>query len=100
MGKPVKRARDRYLKAHQEAEEEGSPDPAGAAKKAVNSIKRKLPAVTFSGEFSQRGNDHIITHSGLFASTSTTFKTGRNLKPNWPPMTMSRRSLFRRLALG
>jgi hypothetical protein len=46
MGKPVKRARDRYLKAHQEAEEEGSPDPAGAGKKAVNS-KAQAPGGNF-----------------------------------------------------
>ena len=63
--KPVKRVRDRYVKAHQEAVEEGSPDPAIVAKKAANPLKRKLPAVTFSGEFSRREDNALETHSGL-----------------------------------
>jgi hypothetical protein len=63
--KIVKRVRDRHAKAFKDAEEEGKPDPAVAAKKAANSLKLKMPAVTWSGAFSERVDSAIETHSGF-----------------------------------
>ena len=48
------RVKDKYDKAYNTAREDGRPDPAKAAKKAVDSLKRKLPAITFSGQFERR----------------------------------------------
>ena len=63
--KLVNRVRDGYAKAYQTAVEEGNPDPAAAAKKAVHRRKLKLPAVTFSGAFSRREDSAIESHSGV-----------------------------------
>ena len=38
------RVKDKYEKAYNTAKEDGRPDPAKAAKKAADSLKRKLPA--------------------------------------------------------
>ena len=57
--KIVKRVQERYAKAFKTAEEEGKPDPAAAAKKAANSLKLKMPAVTCSGAFSERADSAI-----------------------------------------
>ena len=35
------------------------------AKKAVEHLKKNLPAVTWSGKFSRRGNEYLLQHSGL-----------------------------------
>ncbi len=38
------------------------------AKRAVDSQKKRLPAVMLSGRFSRRANDALILHSGLFCA--------------------------------
>ena len=63
--KLVKRVSSGYAKAFETAVEEGKPDPAVAAKKAVHTKKRELPAVTWSGAFSERVDSAIESHSGL-----------------------------------
>jgi hypothetical protein len=63
--KLVNRVRDGYAKAYETAVEEGNPDPAAVAKKAVHRRKCNLPAVTFSGAFSRREDSAIESHSGL-----------------------------------
>ncbi len=39
-----------------------------AAKRAVDQLKKDLPAVTWSGTFSQRANDKLLQHSGLLCA--------------------------------
>ena len=63
--RPVERVKARYLSALAAAEKQGDPHPYETAKEAVRSIKKDLPAVLFSGEFSARANEHITAHSGL-----------------------------------
>ena len=63
--KPVSRVRDKHASAYNEAIVEGNPDPAAYAKKTVGPLKKKLPAVTFSGRFKQRANGSLLTHSGI-----------------------------------
>jgi hypothetical protein len=36
-----------------------------AAKQAIDSLKKELPAVLWSGTFTQRANDRLVQHSGL-----------------------------------
>jgi len=62
---PVGKVRDRYEKAYKKAVEDGSPDPARAAKKGADSLKKKLPAITFSGLFKKRCDAGMLAHSGL-----------------------------------
>ena len=38
------------------------------AKRAVEELKKALPGVTWSGTFSQRANDKLISYSGLFCA--------------------------------
>jgi Protein of unknown function (DUF3987)/VirE N-terminal domain len=38
------------------------------AKQAVDALKKQLPAVTWSGTFSQRANDKLVQHSGLLCA--------------------------------
>ena len=62
------RVKDKYDKAYNTAREDGRPDPAKAAKKAVDSLKRKLPAITFSGQFERRHDSGLLVHSGLLCA--------------------------------
>ena len=66
--KIVKRVRDCHAKAFKAAEEEGNPDPAAAAKKAAHNLKLKMPAVTWSGAFSERSIAHSKRTPAFFAS--------------------------------
>ena len=78
--KPVAHVKTRYLSALQAAKQQGDPDPYKTAKEAVHDIKKKLPGVLFSGEFSQRANEHIITHSGLLCLDLDNLEDGASLK--------------------
>src|SRR5262245_11936899 len=40
----------------------------GDGRKAIDPLKKKLPAVTFSGRFKQRANGGLIQHSGLICA--------------------------------
>jgi hypothetical protein len=53
MGKQIEKIREVY--------NNGS----GDRRKAIDSLKKRLPAVTFSGRFKQRRSDSLIEHSGL-----------------------------------
>jgi hypothetical protein len=39
-----------------------------AAKRAVDTLKKELPGVLWSGTFSQRKNDALVQHSGLLCA--------------------------------
>ena len=78
--KPVAHVKTRYLSALQAAKQQGDPDPYKTAKEAVHDIKKKLPGVLFSGEFSQRANEHIINHSGLLCLDLDNLEDGASLK--------------------
>ena len=76
----VDRVKARYARAFQAAEKQGAPKPYETAKEAVREIKKKLPGVLFSGEFSRRANEHIITHSGLLCLDLDHVGNGSSLK--------------------
>jgi hypothetical protein len=66
--KPVAKIRERYLEALKQAEKDGHPDPHRTAKDAIASLKRELPAVTFSGRFKIREGAALDTHSGFICA--------------------------------
>ena len=78
--KLVAHVKTRYLSAFQAAKQQGNPNPYETAKEAVRDIKKRLPGVLFSGEFSQRGNEHIISHSGLLCLDIDHLEDGASLK--------------------
>jgi putative DNA primase/helicase len=55
-----------------------------AAKLAVEQLKKALPAVTWSGRFSQRASDKLLQHSGLFCG---------DLDDLWPELPRAREQL-------
>jgi hypothetical protein len=76
----VERVKARYAKAFQAAEKQRAPNPYETAKEAVSDIKKQLPGVLFSGEFSYRANEHIVNHSGLLCLDLDHFQNGSSLK--------------------
>ena len=78
--KLVAHVKTRYLSAFEAAKQQGNSNPYETAKEAVRDIKKKLPGVLFSGEFSQRGNEHIISHSGLLCLDIDHLEDGASLK--------------------
>ena len=78
--KLVAHVKTRYSSALQAAKQQGDPDPYKTAKEAVHDIKKRLPGVLFSGEFSQRANEHIIAHSGLLCLDIDHLEDGPSLK--------------------
>jgi hypothetical protein len=38
------------------------------AKRAIDPLKRQIPGVLWSGQFSQRANDKLVLHSGLLCA--------------------------------
>ena len=78
--KPVAHVKTLYLSAFQAAKEQGNPNPYQTAKEVVHDIKKKLPGVLFSGEFSQRANEHIVNHSGLLCLDIDHLEDGTSLK--------------------
>ncbi len=71
---------DAVSKRLEAAKQQGNSNPYETAKEAVRDIKKKLPGVLFSGEFSQRGNEHIISHSGLLCLDIDHLEDGASLK--------------------
>jgi hypothetical protein len=78
---PVERVKAKYISAFEAAKKQGDPRPYETAKEAVSEIKKKLPGVLFSGEFSQRANERIINHSGLLCLDLDHIENGSSLKP-------------------
>src|SRR5690349_3915037 len=67
---PVEIIRAAYSKAYEGALAAGGNTKAAtkAAKEAVDALKKALPGVLFSGQFSVRNGDSLITHSGLLCA--------------------------------
>jgi hypothetical protein len=77
---PVDRVKARYTSAFEAAKKQGDQSPYMAAKEAARNAKKELSGVLFSGEFSERANDKIISHSGVLCLDIDHLEDGASLK--------------------
>lgn len=73
----------------------------GTSKELINkiregdkSLKTKLPAILFHGEFAQRNKDGLVKHSGLMVCDYDNFNNEEELNKTWEEVVSNKHTLF------